>query len=128
MIHPNPHLPYESKSAKLDKSFLSIFPQMPSEIYFFKYFLIKFCKNVFYQSAVSCCYAYIFKNSNYIFPGVLFWIYFKNSYFDTSINNYLLIEFWKFFLYWFYMFSLYNFNFQRLIWKTISVYFLWFDY
>ena len=28
----------------------------------------------------------------------------------------------------FYMFSLYNFIFQRLIWKAISVYFLWIDY
>ena len=26
------------------------------------------------------------------------------------------------------MFNLYNFIFQRLIWKIISVYFLWFDY
>ena len=26
------------------------------------------------------------------------------------------------------MFSFYNFIFQRLIWKAISVYFLWFDY
>ena len=26
------------------------------------------------------------------------------------------------------MFNLYNFIFQRLIWKMISVYFLWFDY
>ena len=31
-------------------------------------------------------------------------------------------------MYWFYMFSFYNFIFQRLIWKEISVSFLWFDY
>ena len=27
-----------------------------------------------------------------------------------------------------YMFDLYNFIFQRIMWKMISAYFLWFDY
>ena len=40
----------------------------------------------------------------------------------------MYIEFLEFFLYWFYMFSLYYFIFQKLIWKAISVYFLWFHY
>ena len=38
------------------------------------------------------------------------------------------MEFLDIFLYWFYIFNLHNFIFQRLIWKMISVYFLWFDY
>ena len=38
------------------------------------------------------------------------------------------MEFLDIFLYWFYIFNLHNFIFQRLIWKMISVYFIWFDY
>ena len=53
--------------------------------YFFKNFLTKFCKSIFYVSAVNCYCTYIFKGSNYRFPGFLF----KNSYFDTSISKYL---------------------------------------
>ena len=34
---------------------------------------------------------------------------------NTSISNYLQIEFSEFFLYWFYMFNLYYFVSQRLI-------------
>ena len=30
-------------------------------------------------------------------------------------------------MYWFYKFSFNNFIFQRLIWKPVSIYFLWFD-
>ena len=38
------------------------------------------------------------------------------------------MEFLEFFLDWFYMFNLYDLNFHILIGRTISVYFLWFDY
>ena len=38
------------------------------------------------------------------------------------------IEFLKFFSYWFYMFNIYIFIFQKIIRKMISVYLLWFDY
>ena len=55
----------------------------------FKNLLIKFCKSIFYVSAVNYYCTYIFKGSNYIFSGFLFRIYFKNSYFDASISNYL---------------------------------------
>ena len=34
----------------------------------------------------------------------------------------------EFFQYWFYIFNLYSFNFQRLIWKIIIAYFVWFDH
>ena len=91
--------------------------------------LTKFCKSIFYVSAVNCYFTYIFKGSNYRFSGLLFRIYFKNSYFDASISNYMKIEFLDFLLYWCYMFNLYNFIFQRLIWEMISIHFLlWFDY
>ena len=85
--------------------------------FIFKYLLIKSSKSIFYVSSANCYCTYIFKGSNYRFSGVLFRTYFKNSYFNTNISNY-----------WFYMFSLYYFIFQRLIWKAISVYFLWFHY
>ena len=90
-------------------------------LFFLKCLLIFFL-NICWQnsakaSSVNCYCTYIFKDSNYRFSGVLFRTYFKNSYFNTNISNY-----------WFYMFSLYYFIFQRLIWKAISVYFLWFHY
>ena len=66
----------------LDKSFLSIFPKM--------YILFrKSCKSIFYVSAMNCYFTYIFKVCNNKFSGVLFRIYFKNSYIDTSISNFL---------------------------------------
>ena len=37
-------------------------------------------------------------------------------------------KFLEFFLYWFYMFSLYYSIFQKFMWEVISVYFLWFHY
>ena len=52
---------------------------------------------------------------------------FNNSYLDTNFRNYLYIDFLEFFPCWFYIFYLLDFNSQRLIWKMISAYFLWFD-
>ena len=57
--------------------------------YFFKYLLTKSCKRIFHVSAVNCYCTYIFKGSSYRFSGVLFRTYFKNSYFYTSVSNYL---------------------------------------
>ena len=54
-----------------------------------KYLLTKSCKSIFHVSAVNCYCTYIFKGSNCRFSGVLFRKYFKNSYFNTSISNYL---------------------------------------
>ena len=102
--------------------------KISSEIFFFKNLLKNSCKKILYVSAVNFYLTYIFKRSNYRFFGLLFKTYFKNSYFDTSISNYSLIELLEFFLYWFYMCSLYNFIFQRLISKMINVHFIWFGY
>ena len=90
--------------------------------------LTKSFKNIFYVSVVNCYCICIFKGSNYRFSGVLIRTYFKNSYFNTNISNYLRIEFLELFLYWFYTFGLYYFIFLILIWKSISVYFLWFHF
>ena len=57
--------------------------------YFYKYLLTKSCKSIFYVSVVNCYFAYIFKDSDYRLSGVLFKTYFKNSYLNTSISNYL---------------------------------------
>ena len=57
--------------------------------FFFKYLSTKSCESIFYVSAVNCHCTYIFKGSNYTFSGVLFMTYFKNSYLNTSISNYL---------------------------------------
>ena len=54
----------------------------------FKDLLTKFCKSIFYVSAVNCYCIYIFKGPNYRFSGLLFRTCFKNSYFDTRISNY----------------------------------------
>ena len=64
--------------------FTSVCPKMSSEI-----FLTKSCKRVFYVSPVNCYCAYISKGSNYRYCGLHFRTYFKSSYFDSSINNYL---------------------------------------
>ena len=56
---------------------------------FFQIFVDKSCKSIFYVLAVNCYRTYILKGSNYRFSSVLFRIYFKNSYFNTSISNYL---------------------------------------
>ena len=70
-----------------DKNFLSIFPKMWNIL--FNDLLTNFCKSIFYVSAVNCYCTNIFKGSNYRFSGLLSRIYFKNSYFDASISNYL---------------------------------------
>ena len=54
-----------------------------------KYLLTKSCKNIFSVSAMNCYCTYIFKGSNFRFSGVFFRTCFKNSYFGTSISNYL---------------------------------------
>ena len=96
---------------------------MPSEFFFSKIRWQNPAKaNVLAVNYYCTC---IFNGSNCRFSHLLFGKYFKNSYLDTSISNYLQTKFLEFFLYWFYMFNLYTFIFQRLIWKTISVYFLW---
>ena len=59
---------------------------------FLKYLWAKSWKIVFYVSVVNCYCACIFKGSNYRFSGVPCRKYFKNSYFSTSISNYLYIE------------------------------------
>ena len=70
-----------------DKSFLSIFPKIPSEI---------ICSKICWQNSAKACFmcqqwtatVLIFlKGSNCRLSGLLFRIYFKNSYFDTSISN-----------------------------------------
>ena len=83
---PKPPTPF----AKRDKSFLPIFLQMPSEVcLIFTYLLTKPCKSIFCVSAVNCYCTNVFKGSNYRFSGVLSRTHFKNSYFNTSISNYL---------------------------------------
>ena len=93
-----------------------------------KNLLKKSYKTIFSVSAVNCYCTYICKGSNRRLFGLLFKTFFKISYFDTMTCNYLKIELLEFFWDWFCMFNLYNFIFQRLIWKMISVSFLCFDY
>ena len=93
------------KSVNCGKSFWSAFPEMLSEIFF--------------SEGIS--------RSNCRFSDLLFGTNFKNSYFDKNISNYLQIEFLELFLCWFHRFNLYNFFFERFIWKMIGVLFLWFD-
>ena len=57
--------------------------------YFYKYLLTKSCKSIFYVSVVNYYFTYIFKGSDYRLSGVLFITYFKNSYLNRSISNYL---------------------------------------
>ena len=64
------HHPPNSQNLQNVTSFLTIFPKMLSETFFFNFLLTKFCKA-------------FFKGSNYRFSGLLFRTYFKNSYFDT---------------------------------------------
>ena len=106
-VHPltQPHV-HNGQNLQNMTSFLSIFPKMPSETFFFQKFIGKIWQ-ILWSS---------FQNI------------FQEQFFDTSISNNLYIEFLEIFLYRFYMFNLYNFIFERLIWKMISVYFLWFDY
>ena len=64
------------------------FPQRcPVKYFFFKNFLTKFCKSIFYGPAMKCSYQFIFKGFNDSFSGFLFRTYFKNSCFDTNISN-----------------------------------------
>ena len=117
LFHPT--YPSWSKPAKCNISFSSIFPKIPFEtFFFFKNLSTKSCKSIFFVSSVNCSCPCIFRASNNRLSGLFFWRYFKNSYFDKSISNYLWIEFLEFFL--FYMFNLYNFIFKSLIWKMIS--------
>ena len=71
------------------KFFCQFSLRWPLKHFFGKNLLIKSCKSIFYESVVNCYYHYIFKGSNYRFSDFLFRTYFKNSYFDTSISNYL---------------------------------------
>ena len=60
--------------------------------------LTKSCKSIFYVLTVHCYCTYIFKSSYYRSPDLLSRTYFKNSYFDTGISNYLEAEFLEFWL------------------------------
>ena len=90
---------------------------------FFLFFFSKLCwRNPAKASSMYQHWAttlHILEGSSYRFFGLLFKTYFKNRCFTkASVIT-------KFFSDWFYMFKL---NFQRLIWKMTSVYFIWFDY
>ena len=96
--------------------------------------MAKICKTwqVFCQFSLKCLLKHFFFQKFIGKIWQILWSSFQNifqeQFFDTSISNNLYIEFLEIFLYRFYMFNLYNFIFERLIWKMISVYFLWFDY
>ena len=102
---PKPSRFYWPKSVNCGKSFWSAFPEMLSEIFF--------------SEGIS--------GSNCRFSDLLFGTNFKNSYFDKNIRNYLQTEFLELLLCWFHRYNLYNFFFERFIWKMISAFFLWFD-
>ena len=57
--------------------------------FFKKYLLTISYKSIYYVPAVNSYLTYIYQPSNYRLSGVLFRTYFKNSYFNTSISNYL---------------------------------------
>ena len=85
-IHPNP------LNSQNILSLTKVFCQFSLKCFlnfFKKYLSTKSYKSILYVSAVNCYCTYIFKGSNYRFSGVLFRTYFKNSYFNTSICNYL---------------------------------------
>ena len=58
-------------------------------IIFCKCLLTKSWKSIFYVQAVNCYCTYIVKYSTCRFSAVLIRVYIKNSYFNTSISNYL---------------------------------------
>ena len=88
----------------------------------FKYLRRKFCKSVYFLYQQWIATVRIFLKVWTTDSLVFFSEYISRTAILTRISNYLCIEFL------FYMFSFYNFIFQRLICKVISIYFLWFDY
>ena len=72
----------------MTKVFCEFFLKCPLK-YFVKKFVDKILQSIFYVSAVNCYCTYIFKGCSYRFFGILSRKYFKNSYFDASISNYL---------------------------------------
>ena len=61
----------------------------PLKHFSFKNLLTKSCESIFYVSAVNYNCHCILKGFNYRFSGLVFRTYFKNSYFNTGISNYL---------------------------------------
>ena len=57
--------------------------------------------------------------------------YFVQKFVDKILQNQwtaTVLTFYLVLLYWCYMCDLYNFIFQRLIWKVIGMHFLWFEH
>ena len=75
MDSPKPPTPLIAKSAKYDKSFLSILPKMPSEIFYKN--IDKTCKSIFYVSAVNC-YCTFFLKVPTTDCGSYLWCYYQN--------------------------------------------------
>ena len=96
--------------------FLSIFPKMYYEKFLFPKIYWQNLAKHFFKGLTTDSMVFFSKHSST--TAILT---------EASVIN-LQMEFLDIFLYWFYIFNLHNFIFQRLIWKMISVYFLWFDY
>ena len=98
------------------QNFLSIFPKMSYEIFLFPKIYWQNLAKHFFKGLTTDSMVFFSKHSST--TAILT---------EASVIT-LQMEFLDIFLYWFYIFNLHNFIFQRLIWKMISVYFLWFDY
>ena len=83
------------------------------------FFLSKFCR----QNSVKASFIYqqrtaiatVFLNKVLTVYFLILFFYIQDQLFWRKHHTISL----EFFLYWFYMFNLYNFSFQRLIWKII---------
>ena len=106
-----------------DKSVLWIFPKMPSEI---------FCSKICWQNSAKASFVYQQWTATVLIflkvPTTDSLVFFSEYISRTAILMQTSVEFLDFLLYWCYMFNLFNFIFQRLIWTMISIHFLWFDY
>ena len=90
--------------------------------------LLIFFSNICWQNPAKTSFMYQQWTATvhifYKLPTVDSLVFFSEHFSRTAF----LTQTSEFFLYWFYMFSFYYFIFHRLIWKAITVYFLWFHH